>query len=315
MLLADTCPSSTRMSEPADTLPEVRRRRRGSVHSILEAAATSLQVAGDLDHLRSSGEASARFVEEARERLRLEGLQDGLDLADLALDVVVFGSYARQEASGESDFDYLVVAYGLYEPVSAARTVLRQADRLRQAPRDRSNVLFESGAGSAPEIAPPGRTGMFGRVVSAPDLVERIGLEQDTNQTQSIRMLLLEESESLLRQDLHDDLLRSIVGRYLSDSEDAKPGPPRFLVNDVIRYWRTLTVDYAAKRHEQLSPEWGLRYLKLIISCKLTYAGTLVSLLSCGEGRPASVEHLVEQFRMPALARLGQLHTMLSERV
>lgn len=145
------------------------------------------------------------------------------------------------------------------------------------------------------------------------DLVERIGLEQDTNQTQSIRMLLLEESESLLRQDLHDDLLRSIVGRYLSDSEDAKPGPPRFLVNDVIRYWRTLTVDYAAKRHEQLSPEWGLRYLKLIVSRKLTYAGTLVSLLSCGEGRPASVEHLVEQFRMPALARLGQLHTMLSE--
>lgn len=87
-----------------------------------------------------------------------------------------------------------------------------------------------------------------------------------------------------------------------------KGGVPRFLLNDIVRYWRTLAVDYQAKRWNALSPSWGLRYIKLLISRKLAYAGTIASLLLT---KTTSREYYVEQFSMPALARLAQLEPQL----
>lgn len=75
----------------------------------------------------------------------------------------------------------------------------------------------------------------------------------------------------------------------------------------MIRYWYTLTVDYQAKRWEGDDTGWGLRYLKLLLSRKLSYAGTVVSLLLCDEQRPATVGNLVNEFDKPPLARLAQL--------
>lgn len=288
------------------------------MHEVLEEAAVSLGIEGRLAHLASACQESRAFVQEAKQKLRRAGHEAGLDLDALPLDVVAFGSYAREEASRESDFDYLVIAYGLCDQPRATRVLLKQADLLRQLPllhaeRARGVLYQEGDAVRHKEIAGPGNTGMFGRVVSAPDLVERIGLEQDTNQSQTIRMLLLEESKSLLRDDLHEALIRVIIRRYLYEHSEPRNRPPRFLLNDVLRYWRTVAVDYAAKRYEQLNPEWGLRYLKLILGRKLTYAGTLVSLLSCGANRTADENYLYQQLTMPPLARLSQLHRVISE--
>lgn len=77
-------------------------------------------------------------------------------------------------------------------------------------------------------------------------------------------------------------------------------------MNDVLRYWRTLAVDYQAKRwKEEDEPSWGLRYLKLLISRKLAFAGLLIPLLLCEQ---AKVDYLVEQFEIPSLARITQLY-------
>ncbi|MEW6381373.1 MAG: hypothetical protein AB1611_17465 [bacterium] len=83
-------------------------------------------------------------------------------------------------------------------------------------------------------------------------------------------------------------------------------------MNDVMRYWRTWAVDYQAKRWEAFAPNsnWGLRFLKLIISRKIVYAGTLASLLLTDK---AAVEYFYEQFTMPPLARISQLYDMLEE--
>lgn len=281
------------------------------MHEVLAQAATSLGIMDDLNHLRDAADRSRLFVDEAKTRLQAGAAADGLDLNGLPLDVVVFGSYARDEASNESDFDYLVVAHGLCEDPKATRLLLKQADRLRYP--QAVEILFEGARTSAKEIAGPGGTGMFGRVVSSADLVERIGLEQDTNQSHSIRMLLLQESRSLLAADLHEKLVRVMLRRYLADYPAGKTGPPRFLLSDALRYWRTVSVDYAAKRYEQLNPEWGLRYLKLILSRKITYAGTLASLLLCDQDNKADEDYLYTQFGMPPLARLAQVHERLTE--
>jgi hypothetical protein len=146
---------------------------------------------------------------------------------------------------------------------------------------------------------------MFGRVVSASDLTEFIGLEDDTNRSLTHRILILGESVSLYKPKLHQLLVRRIFERYLFDYKKPKDGVPRFLLNDVLRYWRTLAVDYQAKRWEEVEPDWGLRYLKLLIVRKLAFAGFLVPILLCEQ---ATVDYFVEQFRMPPLARIALLH-------
>lgn len=103
---------------------------------------------------------------------------------------------------------------------------------------------------------------------------------------------------------LHQSLLGAIVDRYLVDYATPKPGVPRFLLNDVVRYWRTIAVDYQAKRWEVARPDWGLRYLKLRVSRKLTFAATLAVVLLCTK---AERDSLVDGFSMPVLARLGRL--------
>jgi hypothetical protein len=77
------------------------------------------------------------------------------------VDVVVLGSYARLEASDESDFDYLVIPHALPANVRVGRRLLDATDSFIQD-QLRSKR--------------PGSTGVFGRIAGASDLTERIGL-------------------------------------------------------------------------------------------------------------------------------------------
>ncbi len=257
------------------------------MHAVLEEAVQALGIADRVDALKAAAARSDNIISDARSFLSKE-----IEPVDVPVDVVVLGSIARREATTESDFDFLVIAYGLPDRVTQTREMLSAVDRLR----------------AKLALSAPGRTRLFGRVVSAPDLTERIGLEQDTNLTHSQRILILEESVSIYQQDRHRQLVRSIVDRYLADYQSPKQGVPRFLLNDVLRYWRTLAVDYQAKRWEDLESDWGLRYLKLILSRKVAFAGTLVSLLLAGE---ATTDYFLSQFEMPPLSRLAQLHAAL----
>lgn len=204
------------------------------------------------------------------------------------LDVVVFGSLARDEASEHSDLDYLVMLHGVCSDPSITRRTLETVD---QFAKDH-------------ELEPPGRSGMFGRVVGAPEIIERIGLEADTNLSHSRRTLLLTESRSVFDLERHAQLVEGVLNRYLLDYEVPKEGPPRFLLNDVARYWRTIAVDYQAKVFEDPGPKWAMRYLKLLFSRKLAYAGALVPLLTCAE---ASCVGLRDAFSRPPLLRLASL--------
>ena len=255
---------------------------------MIEAAKT-LRLVDSIPTLRRNATRSKQYVRESRSFLRRE-----VDYRGVPLDVVALGSIGRQEASASSDFDYLIIAYGLPENVTASRDLFAAVIELRE------NKLH---------LGKQGPTNLFGRLVSAPDLIEFIGLEDDSNRSLTHRMLILEEGVSLYRPDLHKTLIRKIIERYLADYSSPKPGVPRFLLNDILRYWRTIAVDYQAKRWED-SEGWGLRYLKLRISRKLAFAGSLVPLLLCRQNREAKVQYFVDQFSMPALARIAQLHTV-----
>jgi len=258
------------------------------MHPTIQSASESLGI--DLPNLREAAEFSELALTSIREMIH----ERVPPLDQECLDVIVFGSLARHEAMPGSDLDYVVAVHRLPEDVRRTRSLMEAIVEAQQ------QSLLKN----------PGRSRMFGTVMSVGDIAERIGLEQDTNLNHSRRILLFQESASVFAPDMHDRLLHAILKRYLDGYAVPKKGVPRFLLNDVLRYWRTIAVDYQAKEWDSLEPDWGLRYIKLLISRKLAFAGTLASILRT---ESAEVEYFVEQFRMPALARLAQLESSLTD--
>ena len=226
--------------------------------------------------LASEGAANLETLEQAFSRTEkaLAEFKAGL-LAALPLneaqqiDVVLTGSFARREITYESDCDFLVVVDQTVDPIVVAQMV-REMDQLRQ----------ES------EFGKPGTQGIFGDFVTANELLQRIGSDGDSNANLTRRMLLLNESVSVYRPELRARIIRQILERYCLDyhpkhgraSEDVHV--PRFLLNDVVRYWRTIAVDFGAKQWKSLSTNWFLRYAKLLTTRKILFAGVLGSLLA-----------------------------------
>jgi hypothetical protein len=63
-------------------------------------------------------------------------------------------------------------------------------------------------------------------------------------------MLLLLESRALYGQDVYDRIVAKIVDAYFRDYADHKTEfRPVFLLNDVMRYWKTLCLNYEYRRN------------------------------------------------------------------
>src|SRR5690606_29563836 len=112
---------------------------------------------------------------------------------------------------------------------------------------------------------PPGRTGLFGSLAFSHQLLHHIGGDIDSNSNTTRRILMLLESSSVgAGSEVRARVLRQLVKRYIEDdfgyrtSGTHQPYVPRFLLNDIVRYWRTLAVDFAAKRRERQGEGWAL---------------------------------------------------------
>lgn len=163
------------------------------LHPTLAEAIDELGIRDQVPSLVAAANQSEALIEEGRQFLRHHHPLPS------QLDVVVVGSLGRRErrAGAAGDLDHFVVVYGLPDDPTDTRELLSTIDRLAKRWK----------------LDRPGGTGMFGPVVvAAPDLTERIGLEQDTNLTHSRRILLLQESVSLYQPDRHQPASRIDVG-------------------------------------------------------------------------------------------------------
>ena len=245
------------------------------------------------DRLGQSWPAIAAAAEASAKRL--EALTGGLSSYTTEdTSIVVFGSLARGEVTSGSDLDWILLVDGFADPehMTAALAIDKYIDEA--------------------EWKGPGAEATFGGLVSSHDLVHLIGGSDDTNANLTHRMLLLLESTAVGRSDARSRVVNNVLSRYILEDfgwmHSRNPSNvPRFLHNDIVRYWRTLAVDFAYKRRTRRGRGWGLRTAKLRLSRKLTYASGLIMCFSCAERSIPSPDGTPLSRELAARAVVSQL--------
>ena len=189
------------------------------------------------------------------------------------------GSYARREVTAGSDVDFFFLS------------VDTDASSLKE-----KHAAFRDIVEEDLQLPPPARDGVFKDPLPIDDICE-IGGQDDSNVRLTRRMLLLLEGEWIFNESAFNDVRKVLFERYHYNS----PGEDKiclFLLNDIIRYWRTICVDYEHKAYVENKAREP-RLIKLRFSRMLLYAS---GVLAIGRGYGRSYE-----------AKLENLHSLLGQ--
>ena len=218
----------------------------------------------ELPALEEASVTSERLLSGYKDALKKEFSKDKPDDLEKT-DIVLCGSIAREECSFQSDCDYYILQNG-----ASPHTTRKLIEAMERVEKD-----FP--------IGERGGQNVFSEIVVAANLYESIGLESDTNANMTRRILLLSESKPVTLGTTHTTVIDNILERYCADylppnrSKGSPAKVPRYLLNDLVRYWRTMAVDFGTKRWR--GSDSNLRLAKLRITRKILFAGPLATVL------------------------------------
>jgi predicted nucleotidyltransferase len=235
-------------------------------------------------------------VKKKNSSTRIDDLRSRLDsITELKnmerLTVFVAGSYARNEASVHSDIDLFFVFDGdlgkLQNPnitsMRAFARIIEEADKL-----------------SFPAFS---NDGEFLKILEKPQMMRELGGRNDDYLNFfTARMLMLLESVPVYNSNTYDHILEEIVNAYFRDyTHHPKDFRPVFLINDIIRFWKTLCLNYENKRN-QPEQDRARQIKQKVKNFKLKFS----RMLTC-YGSIAAIADLPNNSGPKEIIKLGQL--------
>lgn len=235
--------------------------------------------------------------------------------------VYATGSYGRGEATRFSDLDLFIL--GLTkpkEPVSDQQPPEPLLSRLDQIclKRDLIRATRELGL---PEFSGDGE---YLQHYTVHQLTTAIGArDDDSANTFTARLLLLLESRPVLGGAVHTQSVADVIDAYYLDYDDhADRFEPVFLINDILRLWRTFCVNYEhrtrpsrprtarAEEDPERKAKRKNKHYKLTHSRMMTCYSAVASLLDVFERQKTVKKEDVE-----AMAKDSPLHRLAGLRL
>ncbi|WP_152670039.1 hypothetical protein [Lysobacter capsici] len=203
-------------------------------------------------------------------------------------DVTIFaaGSLGRLEAGGNSDLDIFVIA-------RSGRLGRLTEVRLLSKIADLNDTL------GFPPFSDEMR---YMKVYDSEHLVKYTGTPRDDSENSfTTRMLLLLESAPLVNQELYYCIMSEVCENYFRDNKGKRDFRPLFLINDLLRYWRTLCLNYEQCREDPEKP-WRKRNMNLRFSRLTTVFSTVALLMT---DRPTQAFDFIGQTSRTPIERLA----------
>ena len=205
--------------------------------------------------------------------------------------IYVTGSYGRLEASTRSDLDLFFILDDSYP----AKT--RKIDKLTKTLIDASLIRIIEQMG-LPEFT---NEGQYLEIHPLSEIVENLGGPEDDYRNHfTARMLLLLESRPIYNPQAYSKIVEAIIQAYYRDYHDhEKNFRPIFLVNDILRFWKTMCLNYENKRNisseDRVTKRKNhLRNLKLKFSRLMTCFSTVIPLCTSDYASPSRVFQLMQ---------------------
>jgi hypothetical protein len=247
---------------------------------------------------------------DSEERLALlqEDLATSIKAIDPSIgnpDVCIYatGSLARREANRNSDLDAFFFLTGSSDDCPLGR--INDIKVLHA-------VLKAQVKGGFPDFS---NEGEYLKFLHIEDILKHIGgREDDYHNALTARMLLMLESEFLYNKPLFEKFRSDVIERYFIDfHQHSAEFRPIFLLNDILRFWRTMCLNYEHNREwKSTDPEkcakGRLANLKLRFSRLNICFGFISVLLS--DAPSTTPEQVVEIARLTPLDRLQKLSNL-----
>ncbi len=173
-------------------------------------------------------------------RLLTGRISQWADVSRLGEQVCIYttGSFGRGDASTHSDLDVFVVS--LEEELTRSRllTNLQEIELL-------ASIVHVNRELELPDLDADGN---FLKAHALSEYLVGLGKpSDDANNTFTGRLLLLLESKVIFGEVAYQRVRRECIERYWTDFADHSDAfLPAFLVNDILRFWRTLCINYEA---------------------------------------------------------------------